>query len=145
MADWKYGCSECKFYQESETKIKYFVGYECPKCKNGYVIELSEQNNKVPFAIVKSEPKTVGMLAKRNTDKMSKGEVAEKLYKDKWVRQPSELAMEVTGGKPLKRKPRTPWYRDGSVRAKGLEKQDKPLDITQIKNPEKYIMTGDKN
>jgi hypothetical protein len=128
MDNWIYGCSECSFTQKSDKKIKYFVGYDCPKCKEGYVLELQTpvlDERTIPMISIEREPKTVGELARRNSRKMGKQEVEERVAKDEQVAQ--EAARKASKYERIKKE--TPWWRSGEV--PGLPKRDKPISIDE--------------
>ena len=121
---YEYGCSECNFHKGSNTKIPYFVSYDCPKCKIGYITGGYAGPVNVPMAFVKKEPKTVGEQARRNTENMGCYEYEDAVHKkNNRVRQASEKMIEKSGGKNFKKSGELPWWRSGKV--EGLPKRTK--------------------
>lgn len=96
---------------------------------------------------VYGDPKTVGQQAELNAKRLGKEQVA--LMEEKYEREKQERrakrAMklaEKVGGTVDPTPPGTPWWRSGEL--PGLEKMDKPLDVSKLKDPTHYVLTGEK-
>lgn len=129
MAKWQYKCDTCGYSQTSETKIKYFVGYDCPECKDGTILDFSEPNTNIPMVIVQQEARTLAQQADRNSKRMGYAECQERELKKKDRLE----AVRRARGHKRRKKAETPWWRDGSM--PGLVPTDKPLTPEQC---EKY-------
>jgi hypothetical protein len=142
---WRYYCPnpDCQWHKESKTKIKGIVGYLCKSCKKECILDASDDKEPTFHVFVEKDPKTVGHLAHRNADKFGNAflEDKEALYKQK-RRDAAEKTAKTAGGKLMKRDANAkPWWRDGSIQ--GVKKYAKSTDMPEIKNPEKYIKTGE--
>ncbi len=92
---------------------------------------------------VKNEPKTVGHLAGRNTDKVGRAKREDKRFEYQQKRRnAAKKTAEMSGGKLIERDPNfKPWWRDGTI--PGVKKYDKATDLPAIKDQAKFIQTGD--
>ena len=124
MPTYEYLCSNCEERFEAAQSIKDKPLKRCPKCGKH---KLVRQFGTPEFFVMGAEPKTVGELAKRNTGKMSQHEYVDRLANDE------KRYEKLTGKKKKKKKAPKPWWRD----------TDKPLDLSKIKNTQKYIETGE--
>ena len=95
---------------------------ECPNCKQ---VELMwDCSAPMDFVLQDLTPKTAGQDAERN--------------KKRWGKELTQIkAEQILGPKEMERRASpTPWWReDGS----------KPLDLTKVKDVQKYVHTGDKS
>jgi hypothetical protein len=114
----------------------------CPKC--GAVEpdfhQVFDGGNVV--GLVKGQPKTFGQQAELNAKRMGKEQMQlmAQADKDRLSRASSKLP-----GKRIDvpESPVTPWFRDGSI--EGTERLEKPLNLSSVKDTEKYIQTGKKD
>lgn len=144
MPEYEFKCGDCQHCFSLAQSMKAPRPKSCPRCrcrKNfGQVIGL-------PIG-VRGEPRTVGSLAEKNTKKLCKEEYDAVMMKGKikGLSPQMKKRVEAAGGtvvEPKKRSGELPWYRDGSI--PGVERSEKPIDITKIKDVKKFIATGKKN
>ena len=109
-------CENCNFSFEIQQSMSDPLPVRCPQCKKHKL----RQNYSAPHCFVYQDPKTVGHLAERNTDKMGK------------------YALEAARNKNPKSKPKpSSWY---NADAKNLTRELATLDTDQKKQD--YIMKG---
>jgi hypothetical protein len=90
---------------------------------------------------------TLGSLIDKNsarTDWVAEQEAKREESEEKRLKE----LEETTGIKAIKpsdkkTKGKIPWWRDGSVR--GTKKSEKPVDLSNVKDISKYIVSGDKD
>ncbi len=130
----KYGCSDCNYYLESQIEVVDFLRSDCPKCSKGFIMDRRTLTLwEAPLGFVKSEPKTVGHLAARNTEKMGRYEYQDKVEKGKApVKKISEKMLQRTGGKNVERSGELPFWRSGALESIGLPKRTTPYKTEDI-------------
>ena len=145
MPIYPYQCDACghafdEIQMMSEPPLK-----KCPACKRKKLRRLFG----TPNVIVRYSPKSVMSLAEQNTR-----ELADRVGKEN-VQQALRKKVYGKGGRKLKlkegmkvvpdtgEKSETPWWRSGEVEGTG-PRMDKPLDVTKVKDPKKFILKGDK-
>lgn len=113
-------CDGCGFEGEISKPMADEFPTRCPACKKN---KLRQDYSKKSPIVQDLTPKTVGQQAERNAKVEGK-------------EQQQIKAEKLLGPKGMaKRNAKTPWWRkEGS----------KPLDVTKIKDPNKFILTGDK-
>jgi len=130
MPRYTYACSKCKYQFEDYHLMSEPHPKRCPSCGKNSLGQSFDNHNIT--AVVYGNPTTIGQAAEENTKRLGK-ERHEKMIEDDFkarkLRSP-------------KKKPETPWYRNGSI--DGTEKLDKPLEVSKIKNVKKFIETGEK-
>lgn len=142
MPNYHYACDACGFEFEIVQSIKANSLTRCEECGEdalGRVIH-------APTLCIKAEPKTLGVLAERNTAKMGKSyELQEKRHEQELLRNKNKHK--------LPKQPR-PWWRksdkiDASLAAYGPEMvvKDKKVVKRGTLSPEglKYVMEGKKS
>lgn len=114
-----YICDACDYHFEVEQDRDAPLKKKCPECgKHELYQDLTGQH-----AFIYQEPKTVGHLAERNTERAGKYELESARSKHRKVK---------------KEKPKT-WYNpDGQDLKKDLS------DLNTVQKKQKYIMTGEK-
>jgi len=75
MPTYQYLCNNCEYAFEIEQSIKDAKKRKCPECKKSRLKRLIG----APMIFVKGEPQTIGHWAERNTEKMSKYELGDKM------------------------------------------------------------------
>ena len=129
--NFRYLCQICDAEFNSDVKTN-----ECYWCKSKIGLILSDYTNPdliyEPYLIMDMSPKTVGTYAEKNK-KVSKDKILEDKIKEQ--ERKDILTEEKFGVKPLKKSGKRPFWRN----------DDKPLDLSKIKNVKKYIQTGDSN
>jgi len=122
-----------------------YVKHKCPFCDSRHKMEWSVSREFIvgTDAIVQKDPKTVGHLAARNTERLGKAKLEDKrLAYERGRREAAKKTAEAAGGKLIERdKLAKPWWRDGSI--PGVKKYDKVKDMPVIKDPAKYIEKGE--
>ena len=118
MAKYDMRCDACDFSFELDKPIADDFPTKCPKCKKNKLY----QDYSVPYFAIRQEPKTMGHLAERNSEKMSK-----------------EL-LEIKRGthKKIKKEGKHTWY---NADKKNLPQELSHLDTVEKK--QKYIMGGE--
>ena len=114
-------CDNCNFQQELEQSIHEALPTVCPQCKGE---TLRQDYASKSFIVQDADPKTVGQQAERNAKKLG-SEMAD--IEARKIAGPATIA---------KREAPTPFWR---------EPGSKPLDVSKIKDVNKYIATGDMN
>ncbi len=117
---------------------------KCPSCGELYGDgnEFNQdfpQNNPIAISVGVT---TLGQLAERNSKKMGKELCQIKSEQDKT--RVNQWDGKVPEGGTLMEKPanpKAPWWRDGQI--EGVQKLDKPLNLKTIKDPKKFIETGE--
>jgi putative FmdB family regulatory protein len=127
MPNYTYGCDKC---DESFELFFYIKDYEptpkCPKCKNKshrlYSIDVLSQSASVKKA--DSELKTIGDLARRNTEKMSQDEKIA-LYKkhNDYKDNKEEQKPLPSGMSRLKKPPKTSWTGSNNIKKRRSPKK----------------------
>lgn len=127
---------DCQFFDE------HLVNRKCHWCHNtGNMIRRCWGEYNIDFYI-KKEPRTVMLQAYRNSKELGRQEIQSRKLEKKYRRNKvlEEQANSV-GGKLKKTDNKLPWWRDGS--SKVAKRNEKPIDITKIKNLENYIKNGE--
>lgn len=138
MPLYEYACEKCGHEHDEFQPISAKPLTKCPECgaKKGYGRKFS-----VPNAIVRGidNAKTFGQAAEENARRLGKAGIQAEAAADKARvsnfkgKLPKGASINTSGSdKP------PPW-RDGSY---GTAVLDKPLDVTKVKNPKRYIETG---
>lgn len=117
MITYEYKCEACEHQFETKQSIKDKPLKKCPECKKNALYRLIGN----PIVFIQQDPTTVGHLAARNTENMSKDQREERERLDEQSR------IKV----PKKEKPW--WKSDNSI--------DKIASLTPSQK-EKYIMEG---
>lgn len=140
---WRYYCESCDWHKESDTKIKGIVGYLCKKCKEGTILDATDNIEPRFSMYVFQEPKTVEHQGYRNNKRVGHAFLEEKEHLKKAKRRKAaEITAAKSGGKLYKKDPNVKqWWRDGTL--PGVAKSDKPIDTSKIANVKKYIETGE--
>jgi putative FmdB family regulatory protein len=125
MPLYDYVCDGCNVTMEIKQSYNDDHLIICPQCKQEKLRRLIS----APFFYVKGEPKTLIQQAEANSKKFGRAECLERELK---AEERLEKAAKASG-RPVKKKPRTPWFRNGSI--DGLVCSDKPITPTQV---EKY-------
>lgn len=121
MPEYAYRCLACEHtFSDVMLMKKYKTRRKCPSCKK-YKLERILGNF---AAFVRAEPKTLGQLAERNTQKFGKYELAEK-------------RRQQNKGKNVDKKNR-PWYHKN-----GTASQNEVFKMTP-EQKKKYIQEGKK-
>lgn len=123
MPHYDYRCEACGHTMEYWQSFKDKALIECPECHKDELIRLFG----IPFIFVQGEPKTLEHQADRNTKRFGLAECQEREGKA------AERVAKKTG-KPLKKEPQVPFWRNGSV--DGLIKSETPLKHEQVN---KYV------
>lgn len=141
MSTYNYVCEKCSYRCSQDRPIGTPHPKKCPKCKakysddgEGYHQDYANLNI---ISVVKGQPTTVGQQMEINEKKRG--------------RELSEITLSQSekGKKKITSKKRkvdtakegeTPWWRNGVI--DDLPKMEKPLDLSKIKNVDKYIETG---
>lgn len=142
MAEYEFKCGKCNHSFTLTQSMTSPRPKACPKCRArkdfGVVIQ-------APIGL-RGEPRTVGALAERNSTRLGKEALELKLNSNApKLSQAMQNRVESMGGVVKDRKKPSgeiPWYRDGSV--PGIERSDKPLDLSKIVDVDKFVNTGDK-
>lgn len=120
MPTYEYICENCKNSTEEFRTFAQGHLEKCPTCKKNKLIQVFSGGI---ISYVKGG-ETLGQISDQNF-KREGGKIKEKIAKEK----------EEADNK-------LPWWRSGKI--KGLEKQDKILNVDKIKNVRKYIDKGEK-
>lgn len=109
----------------------------CPQCgcENGKGLRQNWMLNR-PNGLCMGEDHatTFGQQSKYNEKRRSKCE-------DGGPRKPRKRNVEgMPGAKVIEPSTEIPWWRDGSIQ--GVQKLDRPLDLRNVQNTERYIQTG---
>lgn len=120
MPSYEFYCEDCKIAQEITQSILLPLPEKCPKCNSD---KWSQRYTGGLDGFVEQEATTVGQLGERNARKMGKERHDKKCDE---LLGPTKVAQRDA--------PR-PWWRD----------DDKPLDLSKVKNTERYIKTGRKD
>lgn len=146
----------CKSFEEpldlfdfgDSKQMALTVGYvkqQCPFCDSRHKMELSVSREFIVGTdiIVTKDPKTVGHLAHRNTDRIGRAKIEDKRFAyERSRREAAKKTAEAAGGKLIERdKSYSPWWRDGTI--PGVRKYDKVKDLPVIKDTKKYIEKGE--
>lgn len=145
MPLYPYQCMSCGYAFDEIQGMNDDPLETCPACKHvGFLKRLFG----VPNAIVHGSPRCVGQLAEDNTRKLvakhGKERAKEIIHERTYGKAGKQLKLPA-GVIPVSRPDSVdiPWFRSGEVEGTGPQ-LEKPLDITTVKNTEKFIMTGDK-
>jgi putative FmdB family regulatory protein len=140
MPCYEYHCKACKTVFDFEHSIHDEALTQCPLCGKKKKIERCITTPM--FMWVKNI--CLGIHAENNTKALGGMDYLEwqKDEKYKKAKKNLERQAEEKGVEIIVDKPKTPWWRDGSV--PGLPKSDKPVDTSKITNIRKYIETGSK-
>lgn len=120
MPTYEYTCENCNALTEQFRTFAEGHLEKCPSCKKNKLVQIFSGGI---IGYVKGG-ETIGQISEQNF-KREGGKIKEKIAKEK----------EEADNK-------LPWWRSGKV--KGLEKQDKILNVDKIKNIRKYIDKGEK-
>lgn len=141
MPTYEYACDNCSHGYEEFRSISKPHPKKCPKCKQPYGDKFRQVYG-TPNFIMANQPTTVGQQAEINAKRMGKERMqmmqdAAKQRKSKFKgKLPAGAKINTTGSDE------PPWFRSGVI--KGTEKLAKPLDVSKIKDTEKFIRTGEK-
>lgn len=137
MPSYEYHCPHCEhqFEQFSKTFRKRHPR-TCPECKEKGLEHLIGGKT---IGRVKGQPKTFGQQAEINEKRMGK-EQMQLMKEADTARMKSGWTGPVPKGAKLVQKEvskEIPFYREG------LPDPSKPLDVTKVKNLDKYVLTGE--
>lgn len=120
MPTYEFCCEKCK--HNFELYLSFYEKHpnKCPKCKKGVLNQVFTGDT---IICIKGE-NTIGQIGESNWKKHG-GKIKEEMAKKKEEKE-SKL----------------PWWRSGKV--KGLEKSEKTIDLSKIKNLNNYIERGEK-
>lgn len=112
MPEYSYICSKCNFCFSLISSIKNYIEHpKCSKCNNlcgrDYDTDLMTLNTSIKKS--DSELKTIGDLAKRNSDKMSDDEKHALYKKHNSYKDEQDLKPLPTGMSRLKKGPKIKW------------------------------------
>tara|TARA_R100000008_G_scaffold85426_2_gene75337 strand:- start:1619 stop:1960 length:342 start_codon:yes stop_codon:yes gene_type:complete len=79
MPTYDFECEDCAYYTEIKQSIDDPSTHICPHCEKPNLKKVFINS---PHVFVRGEPKTIGHLADRNTQKMGSYELQEKANKD---------------------------------------------------------------
>lgn len=138
---YQYCCKKCG-HECEDFRFRFEGGpTKCPECK-AKAPHFRQLIGDGIIGRVKNQPKTVGQQAEINNRKLGKeqmelmAEAEKKQKRSGWEGRLPEGARVVERGEAV-----TPPWRDGTF---GIPAMEKPLDLSEIKNTEKYIRTGEK-
>jgi hypothetical protein len=121
------------------------VKYKCVYCDKRRKLEKTVFREFIDTlnVCIKQEPKTIKHQAARNTDTIGRAKREDKEFKYRESRRnAAKKSAEAAGGKLIERDPTLkPWWRDGTI--PGVRKYAKATDLPVIKDPQKYIRTGE--
>lgn len=140
MAEYEFRCDDCEHGFVIHQSVFAKLPRSCPKCR-----KRKNFSTVIGLTIgVRGEPRTVGSLAEKNTKKLCKEDYDAIMSHGKLdgLTPHTMKAIEKAGGTIKEKSGETPWYRNGSI--PGLEKSDKPIDISRVKDISKFIETGKK-
>ena len=120
MPTYEFSCEKCKHSFEIFLSFSDKHPLKCPKCKKGKINQVFDGNT----IICIKGGNTIGQIGEANWKKHG-GKLKEEMAKKK---EESESNI--------------PWWRSGKI--KGLDKSEKPLNLSKIKNVKNYIEKGDK-
>lgn len=109
-------CPDCDHRYELEQSIKYDLPYTCPACDGK---NLTQDYGRKSLTINDGVPRTIAQQAEQNAKALGTEKMEE---------------MRTESKKLLGRDKPRPWWRD----------EDKPVDLSKIKDVNKWIATGDK-
>ncbi len=116
----------------------------CPACGEDKLKKLFG----LPNAIVRGSPRTIGQLAEDNTRKLvakhGKEKANQLIHERSYGKGGKKL--KLPSGASATERPKeveTPWFRSGEIEGTG-PRSDTPINPTTIKDPVKYIKTGEK-
>lgn len=141
----EYVCERCNGnFEEFFSSISADHPAKCPDCGEAYG-EVFRQVYHGGIGLVKGEPKTFGQQAESNAKRLGK-EGMRKLKEEDRTRYHSggftgELPQGGSAAGRPSGKSASPWYRSGKI--PGLQKMDKPLDLSKVKDTTKYVRTGE--
>jgi hypothetical protein len=114
---------------------------KCGKCGEAYGQRFGQDYAQFRVtATVYGDPKTVGQQAELNEKRMG-GELTQRLWEDQKSKVRAYSGPLPDGARPITDPGETPPWRDGSM---GLAPLEKPLDLTKVKDVNKYVRTGEK-
>jgi putative FmdB family regulatory protein len=141
MPIYPYACDACEHYFEEFQKMADEPLKFCPACGLPGLKKIFC----VPNVIVKgiNSAKTIGQLAEQNTKALVEkhgAERAEEIIQEK-IYGKGGKKLKLPKGASIIEKPEvieTPWWRSGDIPGTG------PIDMTKIKDPVKYVKSGEK-
>jgi putative FmdB family regulatory protein len=112
MPTYDFECQDCAYYAEIKQGINDPSTLTCPHCEKSTLVKVFIN---APAMFVRGEPTTIGHQADRNTQKMGKYELQEKINKDG-----AKADKEQTKAKEARRKinsmtpeQKVKWIKDG--------------------------------
>ena len=79
MPIYDFECQKCAYYTEITQRMEAPSKHECPHCGEKSLVKILINP---PAVFVRGEATTMGQLADRNTEKMGKYELQDKMQKD---------------------------------------------------------------
>ncbi len=119
MPYYEFSCESCSYNFEIKLSFSESHPTKCPKCKKKKLIQIYDGNT----IVCMKGGDTIGHIGESNWKK-SGGKIKEKMQKNKEIKES-----------------KIPWWRSGKV--SGLSKKEKPLNLSKIKNINRYIETGE--
>lgn len=145
MPLYPYVCDRCEGSFEEFQRMNDPPVSECPFCG-----EAPRRIFGLPNAVCRGveNAKTLGQAAEENTRRLvgklgvegAKEHLHERTYGGGGQLKLGQ-GMSNAGRALHSERAETPWWRSGEIA--GLERSEKPLDLSKIKNAEKYVATGD--
>lgn len=132
MPRYSYACGKCEHKFEDYHLMSEPHPKKCPACGKNSLGQSFDNHNIT--GVVYGNPTTIGQQAELNTKRLGREQhqrMVEQDFQSRKLKSPTEPKVE------------TPWYRSGCI--DGLEKLDKPLELSKIKDTKKYIETGEKS
>lgn len=140
MACYDFTCNFCEHTYELSQSIKLPLPDSCPKC-GATAPDFHQIYHAVGVAIVYGSPKTVGQQAEINarragSEQMDRMWAAEAAKRVGWKGPKPEGVKEDSGGSS-----EVPWWRSGAV--PGVARSETPIDLKKIRDPAKFVQTGE--
>lgn len=129
MPLYSYVCDDCDYSYEQVRSIHKAHPKKCPNCSSKTGLHQNYQTVS-GLGFVKNGPTTIGQQMELN----------EKTWGRELTQVKQDEALKKRNWKTSKKD--LPWWRSGKV--DGLPREEKPLDLTKVKNVKKYIETGNK-
>lgn len=113
---------------------------KCPPCGEPYGRAFQQDWGQFRVTgTVYGDPKTLGQQAELNEKRMGR-EQTQRLWEGEQRRLTEYTGPLPEGARPIQSTGETPPWRDGSF---GTPAKDKPLDLSQVRNVQKYVETGE--
>lgn len=120
MPYYAYYCSACAHADEVQQSIHKPLPTHCPKCgKKTWLQDYAAKRPVVNDGVPRSVMQQAEQNAKRDGKELTRLKAEQMLGADEVARREGKIAK--------------PWWRDG----------DKPLDVTRLKDPQHYVLTGE--